>query len=68
MRGLVWQDGVLIEQHEHVLTETSYYTHELTTMIDRAGFSTIELQADYTESEPTANTDFVVFIARKPTG
>jgi hypothetical protein len=32
----------------------------------RAGFDDIALRGDYTDEEPDADTDFVVFIAKKP--
>jgi len=65
MRGSMWRDGRLIEQGEHVLQMTLYFTNELMLMLVGAGFSDVVLRGDYTESEPTSQTDFVVFIARK---
>jgi len=35
-------------------------------MLERAGFASIELQAGYSDAAPTADDDFVVFIAKKP--
>ena len=65
MRGFMWRDGRLVEQDQHVLKMTVYFTTELRLMLERAGFSDIEVRADYTEDEPTGDTEFVVFIARK---
>lgn len=66
MRGSMWRDGRLVEQDEHVLKMTSYSTNELLILLERAGFTDIQIRGDYTDEEPTSDTDFVVFIARKP--
>lgn len=66
MRGFIWRDGELVEQDEHVLKRMDYFPNELRMMIERAGFSDVELRADYTDAEPNADTSFVVYIARKP--
>jgi SAM-dependent methyltransferase len=68
MRGFMWRDGRLVEQDEHVLKMTLYFTNELRLMLERAGFSDIEVRGDYTDEEPTSDTEFVVFTARKPRG
>lgn len=67
-RGSIWRDGRLIEHDEHVSTSTLYFTNELRLMLDRAGFTDIELRGDYTDEEPTGDTEVVVFTARKPQG
>jgi SAM-dependent methyltransferase len=66
MRGFMWRDGRLVEQDEHVLRMTLYFTSELRMMLDRAGFSDIEVRGDYTDEAPTGDTEVVVFTARKP--
>jgi hypothetical protein len=35
-------------------------------MLERAGFASIDLRAGYADTAPTADDDFVVFIAKKP--
>jgi SAM-dependent methyltransferase len=62
----VWRDGELVEREERVLQMTLYLTNEVRLMLEAAGFEGIELRGDYTEAEPTADTGFVVFVARKP--
>ena len=62
----MWHDGRLVEQDEHALKMTVYFTSELRMMLDRAGFSDIEVSGDYSDEEPTSDTEFVVFTARKP--
>ena len=66
MRGFMWREGRLVEQDEHVLQMTLYFTNELHLMLDRAGFSDIELRGDYSDEEPTTDTEFFLFTAHKP--
>jgi len=68
MGGLIWHDNRLVEQDEHVLKRMDYFPNELHLMLKLAGFSDVEFRADYTGSEPTADTDVVVSIARRPGG
>jgi SAM-dependent methyltransferase len=66
MRGRRWRGEELIEEDVHTLHMSQYLTHELRMMLERAGFVDVELRAGYTDEPPTADTEFVVFIARKP--
>lgn len=65
MRGTMSRGDQLVEQDEHVLKMTLYFTNELRLMIERAGFSNIELYGDYTREAPTRDSGFVVFVAEK---
>jgi SAM-dependent methyltransferase len=65
MRASIWRDGLLIAEEERVLQMTVYFTNELQLMLESAGFEDVVVRGDYTDSEPTDKTDFVVFIARK---
>jgi SAM-dependent methyltransferase len=64
IRGYRWLGDELVEQDEHRLTMTVFFTHELRMLIERAGFS-VRLAADYADAEPTADTRTVIFLARK---
>jgi len=66
MRGRRWRDDQLLEEDVHTLHMSLYFTHELRMMLERAGFTDIALKGDYTDDAPTPDTDFVVFVARKP--
>ena len=66
MRAEMWRDGEHVAAEEHVLTMSMYFTHELVSLLELAGFADVILRGDYTEEEPGADTEFVVFIARKP--
>lgn len=68
MRGLIWRDGVLVEQDEHVLKMMFFFRHELQLMLERAGFQDIQVRGDYRDEEPTGDTRFVVYFGRKPRG
>jgi hypothetical protein len=66
MRADMWRDGEHVAAEEHVLRMSLCFTHELAAMLERAGFADVTLTGDYTDEEPTADTEFVVFRARKP--
>ena len=54
------------QTEEHVLRMSLYFTHELAALLELTGFIDVTLRADYTDEEPGPDTEFVVFIARKP--
>jgi ubiquinone/menaquinone biosynthesis C-methylase UbiE len=65
MRADMWREGQHVADEQHVLKMTLYFTSELLLMLERTGFSDVVVRGDYTDEEPTADTNFVVFIARK---
>jgi hypothetical protein len=66
MRAYMWSDGELVTEEEHRITLNLYFKNELLLMLERAGFGDIVVRGDHMDQEPTADDDFVVFIARKP--
>jgi SAM-dependent methyltransferase len=64
IRGYRWRDERLVEQDEHRLSMSVYFTNELRLLLEAAGFS-VRLEADYTDAEPSPETQTVVFLARK---
>jgi SAM-dependent methyltransferase len=64
MRADMWRDGEHAAE-QHVLRMSMYFTHELVSLLELAGFTDVALRGDYTDEEPSPDTDFVVFIARK---
>jgi SAM-dependent methyltransferase len=66
MHAWMWRDDQLITKETHDLALTFYFTEEISLMLERAGFVDVTLRGDYTDAEPTADTEFVVFVARKP--
>jgi SAM-dependent methyltransferase len=65
-RAALWRDGELIADEEHAIAMTLYFTHEVVLMLERAGFVDIDVRGALSDRKPTADDDFVVFIARKP--
>jgi hypothetical protein len=65
IRAGFWHDGELVAEEEHTLEITLYFTHELEQLLRLAGFSEVETRAGYAERAPTADDEFVVFLARK---
>ena len=68
MRGWMWRDDELVAQDEHRLRLNLYFRNELVAMLERTGFVNIDVRGDYTDEQPTADTAFLVFSARKPNG
>jgi SAM-dependent methyltransferase len=68
IRAFLWRGDELLAEEEHSLAMTLYFTQEIVLMLGRAGFVDIELRAGYEDRPPTGDDDFVVFIAKKPTG
>ncbi len=66
LRASMRRPGAEPVKDEHTLTMTEYFTHEVALMLAAAGFVDVELRAGYEDREPTADDDFVVFLARKP--
>ena len=66
MRADMWVDGEHVAAEEHVLRMSMYFTRELVSLLELAGFTDVTLRGDYTDEEPSPDTEFVVFIARKP--
>ena len=66
IRAYRWRDGVLEAEEEHSLTMNLYFTPELRLMLERAGFVDVQLFGDHTSEPPTSESDFVVFVARRP--
>ncbi len=65
MKAATLRDGKRVVEEDHLLRMTMYFTSELVLMLERAGFSDVELRAGYRDAPPTSGDDFVVFIARK---
>ena len=66
MRAGRWRDGELVEEEAHSLRINFYFKNELLLMLERAGFTDIVVHGDHREEAPTRDSDFVVFVARKP--
>jgi SAM-dependent methyltransferase len=65
LRAFLWREDELLAEEQHELAMTLYFTHELELMLEAAGFVDVEVRAGYEDRPPTADDDFVVFVARK---
>ena len=68
IRAEQWREGEQLAEEEHQLTIRFYFRNELLLLLERAGFLDVVVRADYTDEEPTGDSDFLVFIAKKPRG
>ena len=66
IRVSLWRAGELVAQEEGTLKETFYGIREIEEMLQVAGFVGIEVRGALTDRLPSADDDFVVFIAKKP--
>lgn len=66
LRAYMWRDGELVAEEEHVLTETFYLERELVLMLEGAGFVDVEVRGQHNDLPPTAEDDFLVCVARRP--
>jgi len=57
--------GQILATDEHAISMRLYFRDELLLMLDRAGFVDVAVRGDYTDAEPTADSEFLVYIARK---
>jgi SAM-dependent methyltransferase len=65
IRARKWDErGELVETEQHTLSMRSYFRDELLLLLDRAGFTEVEVTGDYTDEPPTPDTRFLVFHAR----
>ena len=66
MQAFMWRDGKLVTEETHELTMRLYFRNELLLMLENAGFADVEVRGHHNDAEPTADDDFLVFLARKP--
>jgi SAM-dependent methyltransferase len=65
IRARKWRDGDLVATEERQISIRSYFKDELVHLLGRAGFDDVEVRGAYTDAEPTADDDFLVFAARR---
>ena len=58
--------GEIIKTELHTLRLRWYFTHELTLMLESAGFAGIFIHGDYSDSPATAQSSETVYAAMKP--
>ncbi len=60
-----WRDGQLDAEEKHALLHRWYFRDELLLMLARAGFTEVDVRGDHTDGEPTVDSEFLVYIARR---
>jgi hypothetical protein len=64
IRAEKFNDGRLIAAEEHTLSMRLYFPTELVLLLERAGFADVEVRGDHNDAQPTADDDFLVYLAR----
>ena len=65
IRVAMLRDGAVVAEEEYTLKGRVYLRNEMLLMLERAGFSDVEVRAGYIDAEPTAEDGVLVFIATK---
>ncbi len=60
-----WRDDVLEAEEDRLLDICLYFKSELLLMLERAGFTDIVVHGEHQRRAPTANDDFLVFVAKR---
>ena len=60
-----WRDGALVAEERHRLTVNLYFRGELVMMLERAGFSDVQVRGEYNDLEPTPDDHFLVYVATR---
>lgn len=60
-----WREGKPEAEEDRTLTINLYFRNELLLMLERAGFTSVEVQGDHNDRPATADDDFLVFVAKK---
>ena len=68
MHATMWRDGALAAEEIHRLDICLYFKNELHLMLERAGFEDIVVHGDHVEAPPRSDDEFVVLVAKKPSG
>jgi ubiquinone/menaquinone biosynthesis C-methylase UbiE len=64
IRAEKWRDGTRIATEDHTISMRMYFRDELILMLDRAGFTDVEVRGGYADEPPTADHEFLVYIGR----
>ncbi|MFL5928256.1 MAG: class I SAM-dependent methyltransferase [Gaiellaceae bacterium] len=60
-----WVDDHEVASETHAITIRMYFRDELVMMLERAGFTEIDVSGGYTDAEPTPDDEYLVFSARR---
>lgn len=65
IRARLWRNGELLQEEIHTQKVEDYSKHELILMLERAGFSDIQIFGNYTDEPATADHWVLIFVATK---
>lgn len=65
MRAEKWVGGLRVAEETHALSMRMYFRDELLLLLERAGFSEIDVRGGYVGEAPTADSDVLVYTARR---
>ena len=65
MRAEQRRDGRAVAEEQYALTERMYFMHELVLMLERAGFSDVAVYGGHEGARPTAEHDFLAYVATR---
>jgi SAM-dependent methyltransferase len=65
LRARLWRNGELLEEQVHTQRYEEYGKNELVLVLERAGFSEIQIFGDYSDEPATADHKELIFVAQK---
>jgi SAM-dependent methyltransferase len=65
MRTLLFKEKKLVLDNTRALTSNYYFRNEMRMLLDKAGFTVEAEKGDWTDEDPTADHDVIVYFARK---
>ena len=65
IRARLWRDGELLKEEIHTQKLEDYTKNELLLMLERAGFSDIQIFGDFTDEPANMDHNDLIFICRK---
>ncbi|HET6596471.1 MAG TPA: class I SAM-dependent methyltransferase [Anaerolineales bacterium] len=65
LRARLWRNGELLEEQVHTQRYEEYGKNELLLVLERAGFSDVQIFGDYSDEPATADHKELIFVAQK---
>jgi hypothetical protein len=65
LRARLWRNGELLEEQVHTQRYEEYGKNELVLVLERAGFSDVQIFGDYSDEPATADHKQLIFVAKK---
>jgi len=64
IRAVLWSGETAVRQEDYTLLERLYFRNELLDMLDRAGFSDVEVLDGYSDRPASAGSTVLVYVAK----